>query len=177
MYLDDASIITINGTWVLEVVAFIVMVAVLWKYAYPPIQAAAERRQKAISDAMATAEKQRQEAEQRLKDAEAKLDEARKQAQEVIAGANKSAEQIRADLQQKGHEQAAQELARAKQDIDAARRQAVESARSEMADMVVSVAQKVVGEALDAKGHKKLIDDAIDDVRKSREATGNGRGR
>ena len=48
----DASIISINGTWLIEVVAFIVMVAVLWRYAYPPIQAAAERRQKAIAEAV-----------------------------------------------------------------------------------------------------------------------------
>jgi len=54
MYLDaSASIIAINGTWVLEVVSFLVMLAILWRWVYPPIAAAAERRQKIISDQLA----------------------------------------------------------------------------------------------------------------------------
>lgn len=174
MYLE-ASIITINGTWLIEVVAFIVMVAALWRYAYPQIQKAAESRQKAISDALATAEKQRQEAEQRLKEAETKLDEARKQAQEVIAGASKSAEQIRAELKHKGEEERQQELERARQEIGAERSKAVQAVRAEVTDMVISATEKVVGQALDVKAHRKLIDAAIEEVRASRTGAGNGR--
>lgn len=173
----DASIISINGTWLIEVVAFIVMVAVLWRYAYPPIQAAAERRQKAIADALETAERQRKESEERLKEAEARLDDARKQAQEVISGASKSAEQIRADLKQKGEEERRRELERARDEIAAERNKAVQAVRAEVTDMVVTATQKVVGEALDAKAHKKLIDAAIEEVRQRRAGAGNGSGR
>jgi F-type H+-transporting ATPase subunit b len=176
MYLE-ASIITLNGTWLIEVVAFIVMVAVLWKYAYPPIQAAAERRQKAIADALEAAEKQRQEAEQRLKDAEAKLDDARKQAQEVIAGAGKSAEQIRSELKQKGEDERQRELERARQEIAAEREKAVQGVRAEVTEMVITATQKVIGEALDARAHRKLIEDAIEEVRTGRDGGGNGRRR
>ena len=173
----DASIISINGTWLIEVVAFIVMVAVLWRYAYPPIQAAAARRQKAIADALETAERQRKESEERLKEAEARLDDARKQAQEVISGASKSAEQIRADLKQKGEEERRRELERARDEIAAERNKAVQAVRAEVTDMVVTATQKVVGEALDAKAHKKLIDAAIEEVRQRRAGAGNGSGR
>ena len=91
MYLaGEANIIAVNGTFVIELVAFIAMIALLWRYAYPQIAKVAEGRQKVIADQLAQAELRSREAEERLKDAEAKLNDARAQAQEVIAGAARS---------------------------------------------------------------------------------------
>jgi F-type H+-transporting ATPase subunit b len=164
MYLATASIIELNGTWLLELVSFLVMLAILWRWVYPPIAAAAERRQKIIADQLDQAERNAREAEARLKEAEAKLNDARAQAQEVIAGAAKSGEQLREELKAKGEEEAHRQLEKALRDIDGARQQALESIRSEVAEIVVSVTEKVVGEALDAKSHKRLIDEAIKEV-------------
>jgi len=104
------------------------------------------------------------EAEARLKEAEAKLNDATAQAQEVIAGAAKSGQQLREELKAKGEEEAQRQRDKAIKDIEAARQQALESIRTEVADLVVIVTEKVVGEALDAKSHKRLIDDAIKEV-------------
>lgn len=166
MYLAsaDASIITVNGTFVLELVAFVVMVAVLWRWAYPQIAKVAEGRQKLIADQLADAEKRSKEAEERLKEAEARLNDARAQAQEVVAGAARSGEQLREELKAKGEEEARRQVERAKKEIEAARQQAVESVRSEVADVVVAVTEKVLGEALDAKAHQRLIERAIKEV-------------
>src|SRR5258708_18791836 len=104
MSLDDASIITVNGTFWIELVAFILMVAILYRWAYPAIARAAEGRQRLIAAQLEEAEKRNREAEQRLKDAEAKLTDARAQAQDVIAGAARSGDQLREELQGKGAE-------------------------------------------------------------------------
>lgn len=165
MYLaNEANIITVNGTFLIELAAFIGMIAVLWKYAYPRIAKVAEGRQKVIADQLAQAELRSREAEERLKQAEAKLTDARAQAQEVIAGAAKSGEQLREELKARGEDEAQRIVEKAKKDIEAARQQAVESVRAQVADLVVMVTQKVIGETLDAKGHKRLIDEAIKEV-------------
>jgi F-type H+-transporting ATPase subunit b len=164
MYLAEANIITINATLLIEVVAFLLMLWLLGKYVYPRIDAMATARQKAISEALESAEKQRQEAQQQLEQAQAKLEDARKQAQEVIAGAKRSAEQVREELKAKGEEEAKRMLESARRDIEAARQQAVESLRGEVADMVIEATRKVVGEALDPAAHRKLIDQAIEEV-------------
>jgi len=164
MYLDDASIITINGTFVIELVAFILMIAVLWRWAYPAIAAAAEGRQKLIAEQLAEAEKRNREAEQRLKDAEAKLADARAQAQEVIAGAARSGDQLREELKAKGEEDAKRQVEKALKEIEGARQQALQSVRTEVAGIVLEVTQKVIGEVLDGKSHQKLIDEAIREV-------------
>jgi F-type H+-transporting ATPase subunit b len=164
MFLDSASIIELNGTWLLELASFVVMLAVLWRWVYPPIAAAAERRQKIIAEQLAQAEQQAKEAAERLKEAEAKLNDARAQAQEIIAGAARSAEQLREELKAKAEEEARRQVEKAVKDIEAARQQAVESVRAQVADIVIAVTEKVVGEALDAKAHKRLIDRAIEEI-------------
>jgi F-type H+-transporting ATPase subunit b len=165
MYLDGtASIITINGTWLIEVFAFLVMLGILWRWVYPPIVAAAERRQKLIADQLAEAEQRSREAAEALKQAQAKLDDARAQAQEVIAGAARSGEQLREELKAKGEEEAKRQVEKAVKEIEAARQQAVESVRAQVADLVLVVTEKVVGEALDGRAHQKLIEKAIQDV-------------
>jgi F-type H+-transporting ATPase subunit b len=165
MYLaNEANIIAVNGTFLIELAAFIVMIAVLWRYAYPAIARVAEQRQKLIADQLAQAERQAKEAEERLKAAEAKLNDARSQAQEIIAGAGRSGEQLREELKAKSEEEARRQVEKAIKDIEAARQQAVESVRSQVADIVVAVTEKVVGEALDVKAHKRLIERAIDEI-------------
>jgi F-type H+-transporting ATPase subunit b len=164
MYLDDASIITINGTFVIELVAFILMIAILWRWAYPAIARAAEGRQKLIAEQLAESEKRNKDAEQRLKDAEAKLADARAQAQQVIDGAARSGDQLREELKAKGEEDARRQVEKARKEIDAARQQALESVRSEVAGIVLEVTEKVIGEALDGRGHQKLIDSALKEI-------------
>ena len=165
MFLDgSASIIAINGTWILEVFAFLVMLGILYKWVSPPIAAAAERRQKNIADQLAEAEKRNHEAEERLKQAEARLNDARAQAQEVIAGAARSGDQLREELKARGEEDAKRQVEKARKDIEAARQQALESVRAEVSGIVLEVTEKVIGEVLDGKAHQKLIDQAIREV-------------
>ena len=159
-----ADVLTVNATFFIELVAFLVMLAVLWKYAYPEIEKAATARQKQIAEALENAARERAEAEERLKQAEARLNDARAQAQEIIAGAAKSAEQLREELKAKGEEEARRQVEKAVKDIEAARQQAVESVRAQVADIVVAVTEKVVGEALDVRAHKRLIDKAIEEI-------------
>jgi len=164
MFLDSASIIELNGTWLLELFSFLVMLAILWRWVYPPIAAAAERRQKVIADQLAQAERQAKEAAERLGEAEAKLNDARAQAQEIIAGAARSAEQLREELKARGEEEDRRQVEKAVKDIEAARQQAVESVRAQVADIVIAVTEKVIGEVVDAKSHKRLIQKAIEEI-------------
>src|ERR1700692_2058621 len=97
----DAGVITINGTVIVELITFLVMLAVLARWVYPEIVRLAEARQRLIAEQRTEAEKSRADAEARLQEAEAKLAEARKTAQSVIEGATKSGEQLRQELKQK----------------------------------------------------------------------------
>jgi F-type H+-transporting ATPase subunit b len=166
-----AGVIDINGTVIVELITFLVMMAILARYVYPEVVRLAEARQRQVVDELKVAEKARVEAEARLKEAEVQLSDARKTAQAVIDAANKSAEQLRQERKQKAEEEARRLIESARKEIEAERIKAIQSVRSEVAGLVVSATEKVIGETLDMSKHKQLIDQAIAEV-----ASGNGRG-
>ena len=170
----DAGLLDINATFWIEIAAFLLMLLLLGRYAYPRILAAAEQRQQQIQAQLEGAEQARVQAEEQLAQAAAQLEEARNQAQEVIAGARRAADEIRQEAKGLAAEEAARIAERAQQDIEAAREQAIRSVQGEIADLVVLATQKVVFESLDDRRHRQLIQQAIDDVTSSVELGARG---
>ena len=167
-----AGVIEINGTVIVEILTFLIMLAVLARYVYPQVVRLAEARQRAVADQLRQAEKDRADAEARLQDAQAKLDEARKTAQQVIDAANKSGEQVRQELRQKAEEESRRTIESARTQIESERDKAIRSVRTEVADLVVQATEKVIGATLDERKHKALIERSIEEV-----AGGDGRRR
>jgi F-type H+-transporting ATPase subunit b len=163
-----AGVIEINGTVIVELITFVIMLAILARYVYPEIVKLAEARQQAIAEQLKEAEQARAEAEKRLKEAEDKLNDARKTAQSVIEAATKSGEQLRQELRQKAEDESKRAIEAARKEIEAEREQAVRSVRSEVAGLVVAATEKVIGETLDDEKHRQLIDKAIQEVSNGR---------
>jgi F-type H+-transporting ATPase subunit b len=160
----EAGVITVNGTVIVELIAFLAMMAVLARWVYPDIVRRAEARQRLIADQLREAEKARADAEARLKEAEVKLSEARKTAQTMIDAATKSGQQLRQELKQKAEDEAKRLTEGARKEIEAERERAIQSVRGEVASLVVAATEKVLGETIDAAKHKQLIDRAIAEV-------------
>ena len=159
-----AGVIDVNGTVIVELITFLVMMAILARYVYPEIVRLAEARQQAVVAQLREAEKARADAEAQLKEATAKLDEARKTAQTMVEAATKSAEQLRTEIKEKAEEEAKRIGESARKDIEAERERALQSVRNEVAGLVVSATEKVIGETLDLTKHKQLIERAIAEV-------------
>lgn len=171
MYLaGTAGLLEINGTLIADLIAFLILVAVLARWVYPPIVKRAEERQRQIAEQVEGAEKARREAEDRLQQAQASLEDARKQAQEMLQGARRSADELRRELRDKAEEDAKRLTQQAQASIEAERQRALDSVRKSVAELVVDATEKVIGEALDERAHKRLIDEAV-------KAVGNGRPR
>jgi F-type H+-transporting ATPase subunit b len=175
-----AGVLTLNGTFIVETVGFLLMLLFLAKVplpflgipkpVFPWIIDIAEARQRDITAKLEEAERARADAEARLKEADAKLVEARRTAETVIEGANRSGEQLRRELREKADAEYQRILANSQKDIESERERALQSARSEVAGMVVVATQKVIGETLDEHKHRQLIERAIEEI-----ASGDGR--
>jgi F-type H+-transporting ATPase subunit b len=176
----DAGPLTFNTTLVVELVAFLLMLGFLTyvplpflgipKPVFPWIISVAEARQREITAQLDAARKEREEADARLKEADEKLAEARRTAQTVIDGASKSAEQLRQELRQKAEDESKRTIEAARREIEVERDKAMQSVRSEVAGMVITATEKVIGVSLDARQHQRLIEEAIEEV-----ASGDGR--
>jgi len=159
-----AGVIQIDGTVIVELITFLVMLAILARYVYPEVVRMAEARQQAVAEQLKEAEQSRSEAEARLKEAEARLTDARLTAQGVIDAATKSGEQLRQELKQKADEESRRTVETARKAIEAERDQAIRSVRTEVADLVVMATEKVIGQTIDDSKHRQLIDAAIREV-------------
>ncbi|HVH63575.1 MAG TPA: F0F1 ATP synthase subunit B [Candidatus Dormibacteraeota bacterium] len=170
-YLATVGVVTIDGTVIIELITFLLMLWALSRWIYPRLVEVAEARQRLITQQLKDAEEARSSAEAKLQEAEAKLNEARRSAQSVVDAAAKSAEQLREELKQKADDEAKRTVDRARKQIEAERDQAIRSVRSEVADLVVTATEKVLGETLDDPKHRQLIERAIQEV-----GSGDGRG-
>src|SRR5215217_9708404 len=80
------------GLMIWTVLAFLVALFILRKYAWPQISAALDKRQRAIEDSIDTAERTRTEAQTLLDEYRERLREARAQADEIVVRARKAGE-------------------------------------------------------------------------------------
>lgn len=171
--LDAAALgpLQINATLVVELIAFLVMLAILARWVYPPVIRAAEARQRQVAEQLGAADKARKDAEVRLQQADAAIQEARVQAGQIVERANRAAEQIQQEAQEKAKDEARRIVEGASRDIDAERQRAIHAIRLQMADIVTGAVRRIVGESLDGERHRQLIDAAIAEVEKEPSAS------
>jgi F-type H+-transporting ATPase subunit b len=181
LVLAEAGPLTLNGTFIVETVGFLLMLLFLSyvplpflgipKPVFPWIIDIAEARQRQITATLEEAERAKKEAAARLQEADQKMVDARRTADTVIEGANRSGEQLRTESRQKAEAEYQRIVDSAQRDIEVERERALLSARNDVASMVIAATEKVIGETLDERKHRDLIERAIKEV-----ASGDGRG-
>jgi len=150
-----------NGTFFVELAVFLVLVFVFVKWAVPPINRVVSERQELIRSSLEAAEQARKGAEAADDERHHLLDEARGQAREIVASAQQTAEQVRADAATRAQAEYERIVSTAAADVQAARQRAVEEAAARLGEIVIEVVTKIVGREIDANAHRELISEAI----------------
>jgi F-type H+-transporting ATPase subunit b len=148
------------------IIAFAFVAFFMWKWAVPAINRMLEQRQAAVAGQIQDAEKAKAEAESLLADYRGQLAEARAEGNKIIEEARQSAEQMRADIVAKAEADAEQIRARAREEASNEMARALTEAKSQVGDISVDLAGRIVGESLDAKAHQALIDRYLADLEK-----------
>ena len=120
-----------------------------------------EERQEKIRASLEAADQARADAEAADDERRAVLEEARQQAREIVATANRTAEQVRTDAQARGPGEYDRIVGNADVEIALARQRAVEEAASRMGEIVMEVVERVIGREVNAEAHRDLIDEAV----------------
>ncbi len=152
------------GLIVWTIITFVLLVAVLSKYAWKPLLQALQEREEKIRTALEQAEKARAEAAELLKQNERNMARAEEEYQKAIREGKALAEKLKEEIVNKAKLQAQRELQMAKEeiqrDIDAAKQQL----RSEVAELAIRAAEKILDETLDQQKHKKLVDNFLNQL-------------
>ncbi len=142
-------------------VVFLVVLAILWKFAWRPIAEGLERREQNIADNIAEAEAANNRAEQLLAEYRQKLDEAEGRVRGILDQGRRQAEQLGRDLIEKAKKDAELEHQRAVQRIEAAADDALKDLADRGAAMAVELAGRIVGEKIDPEQHTRLIEQTV----------------
>jgi len=160
----DAGLLTINGTLIAQLVIFLLVLGVLYRLAWGPLLRILNERRARIAQGVEATQKAMQELEAAERERQAKLEEARREAQTILDRIAKQGEDLRKELEVKAREQAEALIAKARAEIQQERQKAVQDLRSRVADLAVMAAGRIIGESLDAKKHRELIERTIEEA-------------
>jgi F-type H+-transporting ATPase subunit b len=139
-------------------VIFGMLFFILKKWAFPAILASVEAREKALSDAIEGAKRDREEAAQLLAEHRTQIEGARGDAQKLIAEARAVAEKMRTELLEKTRVEQQEMLERARRDIVAERDKAIAELRHQAVELAIAGASKVVEQNLDSEKNRALVE-------------------
>jgi F-type H+-transporting ATPase subunit b len=152
------------GLMIWTLVVFGIAMYVLKKLAFPRIQEALEKRQRAIEDSIETANRTRAEADEVLKEYRERLKEARAQADDIVTRARRAGEQAEKDSAETARSQREEMLAQTRRDISAEEQRALSELRSQVADLTVLATEKVTRKSLDQDDQRRLVEEALSEL-------------
>jgi F-type H+-transporting ATPase subunit b len=152
------------GLMIWTLLAFLVALWILRKYAWPQIASALDKRQRAIEESIETAERTRSEARKLLDEYRERLREARAQADEIVARARKAGEQHERETLEEARARREELLEQTRRDIQAETRRAIQEIRGEVADLTVMATEKVTRRVLSDDDQRRLVDEALNEL-------------
>jgi F-type H+-transporting ATPase subunit b len=148
--------------------SFLVLLFLLWKFAFPAIKDGMNARTERIRADLAAAEGARTEAESVLEQHRQSVAGAKAEAGRIIEEARQAAEALKRDQEARLQAELAEMRARAAADIESAKTQAVADLQNDVAQLAVGAASVIVHRNLDAATHTQLVEDYINQVGSSR---------
>ena len=152
------------GLMIWTLIAFVLTMWVLSKFAFPRIQAALEERAEKVNNNIDESERLRAEADELLTEYRERLKEAREQADDIMARARKSSEAAKAEATAEGRAKHDELVAAARKDIEAETKRSLETIRKEVAELTVLATEKVARKSLTPEDQKRLVEEALGEV-------------
>jgi F-type H+-transporting ATPase subunit b len=157
-------------------IVFLVLMAVLWKFAWGPLSKALHEREHQNEHALAETERARADAERLLAEHRRQMEQAQQQVQAMLDDARRTATASADEIRRTAQAEAETTKQRALSEIGVARDQALTELWSQTANLAVSVAGKVLDRELSPDDHRRLIAQATAEL-PAAPANGNGFGR
>jgi len=164
-----------DATFLAEIFAFLIILAVMYKFVVPPLQKSVTLRQEMISKQIADSK----EAKERLDAAEAEyktmVSEARTEAAKAREEGNKVRQEIIESAKEEARIEAEAVTSRAEARLEVERRQVFAELRGEIGRLAVELSERIVGESLaDDERQSRVVDRFLADLENAPAAAGAG---
>jgi F-type H+-transporting ATPase subunit b len=146
-----------------QIVAFLILLLILYFFAYKPVLKMLDERSRKIKESMEEVQKVKEQAAQTEEEFKKKVEAANKEGQELIARAMRTGEEARQRAQLEAKQEAQVLVEKARVEIQRERDETIGELRQEFADLTVVAAEKVIGKSLDKEAHRQIIDKVLDE--------------
>ncbi len=147
--------------FIAQLVNFVLVLLVLWKWVYQPLVKLLDERSKRIEQSMKHAE----EIEEKMKSVEEEqgrlLSEAKASAAAVMEQAREDAERRKSEMLHLAKEEVQRVVVQGKEQLRSEKQQMIREAKVEMAEIAVEAAKRVLQESIDEKRSQTIAEQAI----------------
>ncbi len=157
------------GTVFWTTLIFLILLVILWKFAWGPIMNMVKSREDMIHNALESAEKAREEMKVLQADNEITLRKAREERDKILREARVAYDRMMADAKEKSQSESDALVRRARELIEREKISAITEVKREVARLAIEVASKVVSETLKSDTEQqKLIERYINEIEANR---------
>jgi len=153
-----------TGLFVSQLISFVIVAALLYKFAYKPILQVLEERRQKIAESLANADRIKQELATAQAKAQEIISQASVQGNKLIEEARTAAARVLEQETQKAVGAASQIIAKAKEASDADLARSKAELRKELVRLVAETTAKVSGKVLTLDDQKRLADETTKQI-------------
>ena len=156
------------GNLIWQCLAFLLLVFLLNKFAFPAVLKMLDDRSNRIRESMEQAEAIKVANQEAAKKAEQIIGQAKAQMRDMLAQAEQSRQRTISAAQAQAREQGEKLLADAHAQIQLDTQRAKEELQHEVARLAIMAASRVIGKSLDSQDHYRLVDEALAEAEQAR---------
>jgi len=149
--------------WML--LTFSILLFILKKFAWKPILNTLREREKSIENALLSAEKAKQEMSKLKSDNEKILAEARLEREGILKEARQMKEKVIDEAKEQAQIEAKKIVDSARSSIEAEKSAALNEIKNQVANLSISIAEKLLKRKLDDPGQTELINQSLKDIK------------
>ena len=157
------------GLFIWTILTFVVLVALLARFAWRPLLEALERRQSMIVKALDDAQRAKQELERLTQESSRIVTAARVEAEAIVSRSRSDAEVLREEIKQKSRAEAAAIVKNAERQIQLETARAIQQIRHEAVDLSVTIASKILKRNVSKEDNEGLIEETLKQVEARRD--------
>ena len=152
------------GLFMWTIVTFLIVLMLLkWK-AWGPLMSVLDKRAEDIKNALAAADRAKEDAEKASQDYEKLVQKAHSEAQQIIADSKVAGERVKNDIESAAKEKAEEMIGKAKAQIEAESQKAIQEIKSSVVDLSIEAAEKIIEKNLDSEDNRKLVNQTLDSI-------------
>lgn len=161
---SDTHLVILWENILITVISFLILYWLLSRYAFKPLFGIMEKRKETVLNDLKQAEKDRKAAAELIQEQRKAIEQARAEALEIIENSRKTSAKTAEDMIEAAKSESARLKESALQDIENEKNQAIAELRSELGQMSVKIASKIIEKEVDSKSQEALVDKYLKEV-------------